>query len=161
MSSVIGFDYGERRIGIAIGVLDVQTANPLTTIIVPPSGIPWDEITSIIEEWQPSTLVVGMVSHATQNNNAIHKKVDNFCKNLNTRYHLPVETIDESNTSAKAYEILKDMRSKGQRKKINKTDIDKASAAIILDSWFNAEFNSRLTSRPTSEHSSNRTSKKE
>ena len=82
---------------------------------------------------------MGTVSHATQNNNAIHKKVDIFCKNLNTRYHLPVETIDESNTSAKAYEILKDMRSKGQRKKINKTDIDKASAAIILDSWFTHE----------------------
>ena len=107
----------------------------------PPSGIPWDEITTIIEEWQPSTLVVGTVkSHATQNNNALHKKVDNFCKNLDTRYHLPVETIDESNTSIKAYEILKDMRSKGQRKKINKTDIDKASAAIILDSWFTNRF---------------------
>lgn len=149
MSSVVGFDYGERRIGIAIGVIDMQTANPLTTIIVPASGIPWDEITTIIEEWQPSTLVVGTVSHTTQNNNAIHKKVDNFCKNLNTRYHLPVETIDESNTSVKAYEILKDMRSKGQRKKITKTDIDKASAAIILDSWF--------TYGPTSEHSSKST----
>ena len=136
MSNVIGFDYGERRIGIAIGVLDLQTTNPLTTIIVPTSGIPWSEITRIIEEWQPNTLVVGTVNHATQNNNAIQKRVQNFCKNLDTHYHLPVDTIDESNTSVKAYEILKDLRSKGQRKKINKTDIDKASAAIILDSWF-------------------------
>ena len=136
MSSVIGFDYGERRIGIAIGILDLQTTNPLTTIIVPPSGIPWDEITTIIEEWQPNTLIVGTVTHTTQNNNAIQKQVQNFCKILNTRYHLPVETIDESNTSVKAYEILKDLRSKRQRKKINKTDIDKASAAIIIDSWF-------------------------
>ncbi|QMU61757.1 MAG: Holliday junction resolvase RuvX [Gammaproteobacteria bacterium] len=136
MSSVIGFDYGQRRIGIAIGNKDLQTANPLTAILVPPSGIPWDEITTIIEEWQPSTLIVGTVTHATQNNNAIQKQVQNFCKILNTRYHLPVETVDESNTSVKAYEILKDLRSKGQRKKINKMDIDKASAAIILDSWF-------------------------
>ncbi len=138
MSSVIGFDYGARRIGIAIGILDLKTANPLTTIIVPPSGIPWDEITTVIEEWKPNTLVVGTVDHATQNNNAIQKQVQNFCKNLNTRYHLPVETVDESNTSIKAYEILKELRSKGQRKKINKTDIDKASAAIILDSWFSS-----------------------
>lgn len=139
MSSVIAFDYGKRRIGIAIGVLDIKSANPLTTIIVPPSGIPWNEITTIIEEWKPSTLVVGTVNHETQNNNAIQKQVQNFCKNLNTRYHLPVESIDESNTSIKAYEILKDLRSKGQRKKINKTDIDKASAAIILDSWFSSK----------------------
>ncbi len=139
MSSVIGFDYGERRIGIAIGILDIKSANPLTTIIVPPSGIPWYEITTIIEEWKPNTLVVGTVDHATQNNNAIQKRVQSFCKNLNTRYHLPVETIDESNTSVKAYEILKDMRSKGKRKKINKIDIDKASAAIILDSWFSSK----------------------
>ncbi len=136
MSSVIGFDYGARRIGIAIGILDLKTANPLTTVIVPPSGIPWDEITTIIEEWKPSTLVVGTVNHATQNNNSIQKQVQTFCNNLNKRYHLPVETIDESNTSIKAYDILKDLRSKGQRKKIHKTDIDKASAAIILDSWF-------------------------
>lgn len=135
MSNVIGFDYGERRIGVAIGILDVKTANPLTTLIVPAAGTPWDKITAIIEEWKPATLVVGCVEHATQNNNAIQKKVQNFCKSLNTRYHLPVETIDESYTSVKAYEILKDLRSQG-RKKINKTDIDKASAAIILDSWF-------------------------
>jgi len=144
MSSVIGFDYGQRRIGIAIGVIDLQTANPLTTILVPPSGIPWDEITTIIKEWQPSTLIVGTVNHATQNNNAIQKQVQNFCKNLNKRYHLPVETIDESNTSVKAYEILKDLRSKGQRKKINKMDIDKASAAIILDSWFSSKDATKL-----------------
>ena len=144
MSSVIGFDYGTRRIGVAIGVLDMQTANPLTTLIVPPSGIPWDEITTIIEEWRPSTLVVGTVNHSTQNNNAIHKQVENFCKSLNTRYHLDVETIDESNTSVKAYEILKDLRIKGQRKKINKTDVDKASAAIILDSWFVSKGIARL-----------------
>ena len=145
MTSVIGFDYGTRRIGIAIGVLDMQTANPLTTIVVPPSGIPWDEIATIIEEWKPTTLVVGKVSHSTQNNNAIQKHIDNFCKSLNTRYDLPVETIDESNTSVKAYEILKDLRTKGQRKKINKTDIDKASAAIILDSWFASNDNAKYS----------------
>ena len=101
MSSVIGFDYGERRIGIAIGILSIKSANPLATIVVPASGIPWNEITTIIEEWKPSTLVVGTVDHATQNNNAIQKRVQSFCENLNTRYHLPVETIDESNTSVK------------------------------------------------------------
>jgi len=137
MTNIIGFDYGARRIGIAIGVIDMQTANPLTTVTVPPSGIPWDEITAILEEWKPSKLVVGTVSHSTQNNNAIQKQVKTFCKSLKSRYHLPVETIDEANTSVKAYEILKNLRSKGQRKKINKTDIDKASAAIILDSWYN------------------------
>ncbi len=144
MSSVIGFDYGARRIGIAVGNLTIQTANPLTTVTVPASGIPWNEITTIINEWKPSTLVVGTVSHKTQNNNAIQKQVMNFCKKLNTRYHLPVETVDESNTSMKAYEILKNLRSKGQRKKINKTDIDKASAAIILDSWFSVRGSSKI-----------------
>ena len=135
MSSVIGFDYGTRRIGIAIGVIDIKTANPLNTIVVPPSGIPWEKINSIIEEWQPISLIVGCVEHATQNDNAIQKQVADFCNQLKKRYHLPVETIDESYTSEKAYDILKDLRSKG-RKKINKTDIDKASAALILNSWF-------------------------
>ena len=138
MSSVIAFDYGERRIGVALGIIDLQTANPLTTLIVPATGLPWDKITSIIEEWKPVSIVVGCVEHTTQNNNAIQKNVQNFCKALNTRYHLPIETIDESYSSVKAYEILKDLRNKG-RKKINKTDIDKASAAIILNSWFSSK----------------------
>ena len=143
MASVIGSDYGERRIGIAIGILDVKTANPLTTLVIPATGVPWDKITSIIEEWKPNTLVVGCIEHDTQHENSIQKQVRDFCKNLNTRYHLPIETIDESYTSVKAYEILKDLRSKG-RKKINKTDIDKASAAIILDSWFSSRIESQL-----------------
>ncbi len=142
MASVIGFDYGERRIGVAIGVADVKSANPLTTLIVPTSGVPWDKINSIIEEWDPYMLVVGCVDHTTQNNNALQKHVSDFCKNLNSRYHLPVETIDESYTSVRAYEILKDLRNQG-RKKINKTDIDKASAAIILDSWFSSKIESQ------------------
>lgn len=143
MASVLGFDYGERRIGVAIGILDVKTANPLTTLVVPTAGVPWDKITTIIEEWKPNTLVVGCIEHATQHDNSIQKQVHDFCKNLNTRYHLPVETVDESYTSVKAYEILKDLRRKG-RKKINKTDIDKASAAIILDSWFSSRIESQL-----------------
>ena len=140
MASVIGFDYGERRIGVAVGLLEVGTANPLTTIETSSSQVLWDEIDKIINEWRPETLIVGCVEHPTQNHNLIKKNIDTFCKTLNSRYHLQVQTVDESYSSATAYEILKDMRSKGQRKKINKTDIDKASAAIIVDSWLSSNF---------------------
>lgn len=139
MSNVIGFDYGERRIGVAVGLLEIGTANPLTTIRVPASGAPWTEINKIIQKWQPSTLIVGCVEHSTQDNNLLRNSIHHFCENLKARYHLPVETIDESYSSATAYGILKDMRIKGQRKKINKVDIDKASAAIILNSWLSSK----------------------
>ena len=138
MSNVIGFDYGERRIGVAVGLLEISTANPLTTINIPASGIPWDEIHSIIQEWKPSKLIVGCIEHNTQNNNQLQRKIKQFCENLKMHYQLPVETTDESYTSVHAYEILKGMRSKGQRKKIKKDDIDKASAAIILNSWLSS-----------------------
>ena len=135
MACVIGFDYGERRIGVAVGLIEVGAANPLTTIHVRATQILWDEIDKIIKEWKPNTLIVGCVEHKTQGNENLKTKILHFCNNLKSRYHLPVETIDESYTSVTAYEILKDMRSKGQRKKINKGDIDKASAAIIVNSW--------------------------
>ena len=144
MSNVIGFDYGERRIGVAVGLLDIGTANPLTTINIPASGIPWDEIHSIIQEWKPSKLIVGCIEHNTQNNNQLQRKIKQFCENLKMHYQLPVETTDESYTSVHAYEILKGMRSKGQRKKIKKEDIDKASAAIILNSWLSSKLNSNV-----------------
>ena len=141
MSSVIGFDYGERRIGVAVGLLEIGTANPLTTITVPASGIPWDEIHAIIQEWKPSKLIVGCVEHNTQNGNHLQRKIKQFCENLKSHYQLPVETTDESYTSVHAYEILKGLRSKGKRKKIKKDDIDKVSAALILNSWLSSKLN--------------------
>ena len=149
MPSVIGFDYGERRIGVAVGLLELGTANPLTTINIANAGLQWGEINRIIQEWQPSALIVGCVKHRTQNNNILQSKITGFCENLKKRYHLPVETIDESYTSVTAYEILKDMRSKGRRKKINKADIDKAAAAIILDSWLSSNLGSNTMESKT------------
>ncbi len=145
MSSVIGFDYGELRIGVAVGLIEIGTANPLTTIRAPVSRSLWNEIDKIIEQWQPSKLIVGCVDHSTQNNNILKNKIHRFCENLKARYHIPVETIDESYSSVTAYEILKDLRSKGQRKKINKADIDKASAAIILHSWLSSNLDPNAT----------------
>jgi len=136
MSSVIGFDYGICRIGVAIGVPGIGTANPLTTLTVPTSGTPWDKIDDIIRQWHPHTLVVGRIEHATQDDGLIKKRIRNFCKALHSRYRLPVETVDESWTSARAYEVLRDLRSQGWRKKISKADVDKTAAAIILQSWF-------------------------
>ncbi len=136
MSSVIGFDYGECRIGVAIGMLNIGTANPLTTLVVPASGTPWNRIDTIIRQWHPRTLIVGCVEHDTQNQGRIKQRIRNFCKALHTRYQLPVETVDESYSSVQAYETLKILRSQGRRRKINKADVDKASAAIILQSWF-------------------------
>ena len=134
MPSVIGFDYGESRIGIAVGQLEFAKANPVATLQNPASGLPWEQINKIIEQWQPSTLIVGCVEHDTQNDNRLKKNIHNFCKKLKARYHLPVEIVDEFYTSATAYDMLKDMRKEG-RKKITKEDIDKVSAALILDHW--------------------------
>ncbi len=118
---------------------DIGTANPLTTIRVPASGIPWDQVDQIMAQWHPKTLVIGHVEHGTQNNSFLRDRIHLFCKNLQVRYDVPIETVDESYSSATAYEILKDMRSKGQRRRIKKADIDKASAAIILHSWLSSD----------------------
>ena len=136
MASVIGFDYGESRIGVAVGVPGIATANPLTTLIVPESGIPWNKIDEIIQQWAPYTLVVGRVEHDTQHDGLIKQHIGKFCEGLRTRHRLPVETIDESCSSSRAYELLKELRKQGRRRKISKSDIDKAAAAIILQSWF-------------------------
>ena len=136
MSSVIGFDYGESRIGVAIGVSGIGTANPLTTLTVPASGTPWDKIDDIIQQWHPQTLVVGCVEHDTQDAGLIKQRIRNFCKTLHARYRLPVETVDESSSSMHAYELLRELRSQGRRGKISKSDVDKAAAAIIVQSWY-------------------------
>ncbi len=135
---VLGFDFGEKRIGVAVGQRITGTATPLTTLSSNDKP-DWHSIEALIQEWQPDTLVVGMPFNMDGSRSDMAEKIDRFCRQLEGRYHLPVAQIDERLSSAEAEHKLKLQRQQGRRKKIDKLEIDRLAAAIQLESWLAGE----------------------
>lgn len=136
---VLGFDFGERRIGVAVGQRITGTATPLTTIISKNQNPDWDAIGELIREWQPEALVVGMPYHLDGNDTRLSERIRKFCRQLEGRYRLPVHQIDERLSSAEAERYLKHERQQGRKKTIQKNEIDRLAAAIQLESWLAGE----------------------
>jgi len=136
---VLGFDFGERRIGIAVGQRITGTATPLTTIISKNQNPDWDAIGELIREWQPEALVVGMPYHLDGNDTRLSERIRKFCRQLEGRYRLPVHQIDERLSSAEAERYLKHERQQGRKKPVQKNEIDQLAAAIQLESWLAGE----------------------
>ena len=132
----IAFDYGERRTGVAIGQSITCTARPLTTLLAANNQPNWSEIKKLIEDWQPNEIIVG-IPEKNDENKALRKKIMHFCQQLSQISSLPVTTHDETLTSDEAYQQLKAQRSKSKGK-IGKQEIDQLAAAILLQSWMNA-----------------------
>jgi putative Holliday junction resolvase len=126
--SYLGFDFGTKRLGIATGQSISRTATPLTIINVS-RGIAWQDITKIIEDWQPSALVVGLPVTADGTETPIIRAIKKFIRQLEGRYHLPVYTIDERLSSQTAKSLL----NRTSTRKI--APLDASAAAVILQTW--------------------------
>ena len=134
---LLSFDFGEQRTGVALGQTITATARPLTTIISHSHQQPnWRQIGKLISAWQPAQLIVGIPEDIPENQ-PLRKKILRFCHQLGQKSSLPVSTHDETLTSDEAYLQLK-ARRQSVKGKINKKDIDQMAAAILLQSWMNA-----------------------
>lgn len=128
--TLLGFDFGTRRIGIAVGQTLTGTATPLTTLDSRNSQPDWNGISALIEEWKPVALVVGYPVDTDGTDNPIMERVKKFARQLQGRYHLPVHFIDETLTSIEAARYTgPKFASEGRN--------DATAAAIILETWLN------------------------
>lgn len=132
VSSVLGFDFGLRRIGVATGQTITATAAPLTTIDTADNGTHFDDIIRLIERWKPDLLLVGVPYMLDGSETEMSKQAKQFSDQLGDRSGLPVQLVDETLSSAEAEEILKQRMQLGQH---NKSEIDRMAAAIIVQSW--------------------------
>lgn len=134
--SLIAFDYGLRRIGVATGSCLTGSASPLATISAK-QGIPdWLELDKVIKEWQPDLLVLGLPYNTDGSDSDMTDLVQDFANSLKSRYSLLIEFIDERYTSVEAEAILKEERRLGTRKKqLKKEDVDAKAAQLIAESW--------------------------
>ena len=136
--TILAFDFGRRRIGIAVGQQVTGSANPLSVARNGDSGPDWQVIDKIVQEWQPACLVVGMPSHVDGSRSPFAAYVDEFIKELD-RFERPVHTVDERYTSREAEEMLKSERASGVRGRINKEMIDSTAAVLIAERWLRKE----------------------
>lgn len=132
--TLIGFDFGERRIGVAVGETSTRIANPLGAIDEAANEPRFRAIGRIVDEWQPAGFVVGRPCHSDDSEHAIAKLAEKFARRLEARYHLPVEFVDETLTSAIAESQLRETRTRPGRK----SDVDALAAAIILQSFLDS-----------------------
>lgn len=124
--TLLGFDFGMRRIGIAIGNTITNEAKPLLTIAAQ-DGIPdWEEIKKIIKEWTIKELIVGMPYNLSGQFQEITFAARKFANRLHQKFKLPVHTIDERYTTKLA-----------RSKVTKKIGVDSIAACIILQSWLN------------------------
>ncbi len=134
IKSVLGFDFGLKRIGIATGQTITNTASPLTTIQSVNDKPDWDSIEKHIKQWKPDALIVGLPTMLDGSETEITRAAKKFSRELQQRFSLPVYLVDENLSSYAAEEQLKqDMKIS----KHNKHEIDKMAAAIIVQSWLN------------------------
>lgn len=132
ITTVLGFDYGERRIGIAVGQTITGHASPLETITAINQKPDWTKIQKIIQEWRPDALIIGIPYHLDGKPSEMTEKAERFGRQLEGRFNLPVKTVNETLSS---YEAEQELQKKVKISQHNKQEIDKMSAAIIVQSW--------------------------
>ena len=134
---VLAFDFGRRRIGVACGDTVSRTAAPLSGVAVGSNGPRWETIDSLMRDWQPSILVVGLPYNVDDSESAAAARARSFAGALAARYALPVELVDERYSSLEALDRLKQARASGLRKRrVAKSDVDAGAARVILERWF-------------------------
>ena len=131
--TALGFDFGLKRIGVASGEHLLGIAHPLTTLNAESNEDRFNQIAKIIDEWKPSTLVVGLPLTLDGEEHEVTLLCKKFARRLDGRFGLPVVMVDERLSSAEASQSLKEMGIGGSKQK---PMLDQIAAQVILQSYF-------------------------
>lgn len=131
--AVLAFDFGTRKIGVALGNTVTRLARPLTTIHEEANAPRFAAIAALIEAWQPAALVVGRPLHGDGSEHAMTARADRFARQLEGRFGLPVIAVDERYTTQLAGAAL--AAGRAARDRAPRADRDAHAAQIILQAW--------------------------
>ncbi|MFG6668092.1 Holliday junction resolvase RuvX [Halomonas sp. HNIBRBA4712] len=130
---VLAFDYGTRRIGVAVGNELLQSARELEALTAR-DGIPdWQRVEALLKEWQPDLLVVGLPLNMDDSESDMSKRARKFGNRLHGRFGKPVEMVDERGSTREAKRIARDA---GHRGNYREESVDGIAAVLILEGWF-------------------------
>jgi putative Holliday junction resolvase len=131
--TILAFDFGERRIGVAVGERELRMAHPLTTIAAERADQRFDAIAALIAEWKPARLVVGLPLHLDDTEHELTLRARRFARHLQGRFGLPVELVDERLTTRAAASLLHEAGLDSRRQKPVR---DQVAAQRILQAYF-------------------------
>ncbi len=131
----LGFDFGNKKIGVAVGQTSTKTASPLQTLRAVKNQPDWQGIQRLIAEWQPVGLVVGISRQQDGKDNPVTPLMLKFCRQLQGRFNLPIYQQDETLSTFEAKQLLFD------EVNVNATKLwavqDQLAAQLILQTWLN------------------------
>ncbi|MCG5547413.1 Holliday junction resolvase RuvX [Halorhodospira halochloris] len=130
-ATVIGFDPGEKHIGVAVGEALLGSARPVAILSAQHGQPDWGKVKDLIEQWQPSLAVVGVPKHADDSAATSTAAAERFANRLHGRFGIVVKTIDERLSSHEAEQRL---RARGH--KFNPNSVHSEAAAVILETYF-------------------------
>lgn len=134
---ILAFDFGMKRIGVAVGQMLTQTAQPLTVLIAK-DGVPdWDQFDELHKEWLPAAIVVGIPLHMDGSESEITLCAKKFARKIKVRTRLPVFGIDERLTSREAEKLIAECETSRRSKR---PAVDSLAAKLILDNYLNFKF---------------------
>jgi putative holliday junction resolvase len=119
--TVLAFDFGLKRIGVAVGEPELRTAHPL------PAVSDFSQIQKLVDEWQPASLVVGLPTSAAGAPHRMTRQAEDFARRLERSFKLPVARVDERFTSVEAERKLRGLKKKA---------VDSVAAQLILEQYF-------------------------
>lgn len=128
MGTWLGFDFGTRRIGVAVGQTVTATATPLGTLATAGRRPDWERIGALIRDWRPEGLVVGLPFNMDDTEAEVAPRARRFARQLEGRFRLPVHLVDERLTSLEAQRRLAAHGRRGG-------DVDAEAAKLILETW--------------------------
>ncbi len=131
-NTVLAFDFGTKKIGVAVGNSQVGTCSPLGIIEAKNKQVNWDGVENIIKKWRPGTIVVGLPLDMYDGFTEITKLTEAFITELQNRVAIPVKSIDEKLSTKEAENRIKEFNIKDS----DKNKLDAIAAMIILEAWF-------------------------
>ena len=129
---LLGFDYGSKQIGVAVGQAVTGQARELC-VLKAQNGVPdWTQIERLLKEWQPDALVVGLPLNMDGTPSEMSARAEKFARRLHGRFQLPVFTHDERLTT---FEAKGQRLAQGQRGGYRERPVDALAAALLLEGW--------------------------
>ncbi|MQP76981.1 Holliday junction resolvase RuvX [Stenotrophomonas sp. MYb238] len=137
-STVLGFDVGSRRIGVAIGSAFSVGARALAMIDVRADGPDWAALDRLHKEWRPHGLIVGDPLTLDGEDQPNRRRAQAFARQLLQRYRLPVLLVDERSSSVEAARRFATERAEGRKRRRDAASLDAVAAAVIIERWLSA-----------------------
>lgn len=136
MRLLLGFDYGSKQIGVAVGQMVTRQARELC-VLKAQNGVPdWQQVAALIEEWRPDALVVGLPLNMDGTPSEMSARAEKFARRLQGRFNLPAHLHDERLTT---FEAKGQRLAQGQRGGYRENPVDALAAALLLQGWLEAQ----------------------